>query len=282
MDEQSKDAQSYLAALEKALKSLPKPERDDALAFYQEYLDEAGSQGFAAAQAALGTPKVLAAQIKADLAMKSIGGEVQVQPLAPLAGAAAAASGQAPGAQPGYAQPGYTQAAYGQPGAFVQGFGQPAKQSSGLKVALLVLLAILALPIGLPLAIVVVALFIVVMAVLASVVIAIGAITVALFAYGLVSTVCSVILLFSSFPVGLFYLGAGLASLGLSLLMVLATIAVAKATGKALAYIFNAIRRRLSNSKPAQQPPAPAQYAPGNQYAPAQYTPGTNNEGGEQ
>lgn len=62
MDEQEK----YLMDLAACLAKMPANERQDALAFYQEYLADAGFQTRAEIEAALGTPKTLSRKIMAD------------------------------------------------------------------------------------------------------------------------------------------------------------------------------------------------------------------------
>ena len=55
------ERREYLARLDRALRELTgSRERQDILAYYREYLEEAGSGGEAEAMAALGAPEVLA------------------------------------------------------------------------------------------------------------------------------------------------------------------------------------------------------------------------------
>ncbi|MDR0515393.1 MAG: DUF1700 domain-containing protein, partial [Coriobacteriaceae bacterium] len=63
------DRMAYLFSLEKELKDLAIDERQNALAYYGEYLADAQAAGQNDAVAVLGSPHTLAAQIKADIAM---------------------------------------------------------------------------------------------------------------------------------------------------------------------------------------------------------------------
>jgi uncharacterized membrane protein len=67
------DNNKYLLKLEKHLKKLPPEDRADAIAYYSEYLDEAGPDGALQAEATLGTPAQVAAGIMADYAMRDMG-----------------------------------------------------------------------------------------------------------------------------------------------------------------------------------------------------------------
>jgi len=67
------DNNKYLLKLEKHLKNLPPEDRADAIAYYSEYLNEAGPDGARQAEATLGTPAQVAAGIMADYAMRDMG-----------------------------------------------------------------------------------------------------------------------------------------------------------------------------------------------------------------
>ncbi|MDR2196977.1 MAG: DUF1700 domain-containing protein [Coriobacteriales bacterium] len=285
------DVQTYLGELAGALSALPPGERDEALAFYAEYLEEVGEDGRAEAMSSLGTPKSLAAQIKADIAIRSLDGESgrEQQPLwfAPQPPRSAQATQPssapskppapseppAPPSEPSQSGPAVPSAAVPSaavPPAYAPPAGTPpsqpswrpwqptsqqpapqqSTQSSGTKsampVVLIVLLAIFALPIGLPLAAAVLALVIAVFAGLLALFVAFIAMVIALLVCGVLASVCGFILLFSEFAAGLFYLGFGIASLGLSLLLAFGFIKLGHLLIKGVAYLFNNIRRRLS------------------------------------
>lgn len=62
--------EQFLARLGSRLKRLPPEDREDALEYYKEYLDDAGPENEAATISAWGTPEQVASQILADYAVK--------------------------------------------------------------------------------------------------------------------------------------------------------------------------------------------------------------------
>ena len=56
----------FMAALEAQLRDITTEERDEALKFYNEYLDEAGPENEAAVLAELGSPQKVACIIRAN------------------------------------------------------------------------------------------------------------------------------------------------------------------------------------------------------------------------
>lgn len=66
------DKLEFLAELKKALSFLNSQERDEALLYYSEYLEEAGSENEAKAIKELGSPRKIAAEIKAETAFKDL------------------------------------------------------------------------------------------------------------------------------------------------------------------------------------------------------------------
>jgi uncharacterized membrane protein len=113
-------------------------------------------------------------------------------------------------------------------------------------VLLVVLLAIFALPIGLPIAAAICGLIVAVFAILFALFVSFFALCISLLAVGVLSLVCGFILLFTQFPVGLFYLGLGLGALGLCLLFSLLFIKLGQLLVKGVVLFFNSIRKRLS------------------------------------
>jgi uncharacterized membrane protein len=67
--------QEFMAELERQLARIDDRERDEAIAYYNEYFDEAGPENEARVIAELGSPVRVAAQIKADAAVKGMGKE---------------------------------------------------------------------------------------------------------------------------------------------------------------------------------------------------------------
>ncbi|MCL2332180.1 MAG: DUF1700 domain-containing protein [Actinomycetia bacterium] len=65
----------YLAELRSRLKNLPAGEVDEALSYYEEYLNDAGPENEAITLAALGTPAEVAASIISDYAVRGVSGE---------------------------------------------------------------------------------------------------------------------------------------------------------------------------------------------------------------
>jgi uncharacterized membrane protein len=66
------NTREYIEELKIHLRKLPDEDREDAIAYYFEYLTEAGPGGAEEAMARLGTPAQLAAGIRADRAMEQI------------------------------------------------------------------------------------------------------------------------------------------------------------------------------------------------------------------
>ncbi|MDR0569846.1 MAG: DUF1700 domain-containing protein [Clostridiales Family XIII bacterium] len=63
----------FLGQLEAQLSQIPPEERADAMAWYNEYFDEAGPENEAKVIAELGSPVRVAARIKADAAVRGLG-----------------------------------------------------------------------------------------------------------------------------------------------------------------------------------------------------------------
>ena len=314
------DTSSYLARLEYLLDGLPIPERQYAIAYYTEYLMDAGPEGAEAAMAALGTPEVLAAQIKADIAMRGLMGSSIPETNRTHTGApntSGAAAGVDDWRQAGtYRTPppnntsgrdnrggssSYTYANGGsgwssdnggrgssnsgrgvngssngsswgnrtssnaggsgsQENAWREGPGTPYSQprwsdsrenKSPLSVIAIVLIAIFALPIGVPLAAAILGLVIALFATVGSLVVAAVATGVALTVASIVAIVIGFISLFSHWATGLFYIGVGLTVLSLTLLFDLAMFYLLRWTFKGIAMMFNVIRKRLSKQPEA-------------------------------
>ncbi|MDR2715995.1 MAG: DUF1700 domain-containing protein [Coriobacteriaceae bacterium] len=195
------DRTAYLIELERELKGLVEADRGNALAYYSEYLADALSAGNADASAALGSPRALAAQIKADIAMAP----------APQA--------------PAYAQP---------------------MEKSDFKVVWTVILAILAIPVGLPVAAALLAVIVAVLVSLVAVLVSFAGIAVSFFASGAFAGVAGLFLLFTDFAVGVFYVGVGLIALGISILLVIAFWQLGSLCVRGVARLFNTIRLKLA------------------------------------
>jgi len=152
---------------------------------------------------------------------------------------------------PSYQQPsGYQQAPSNQQTTWPQQpQALPQTKKSGMGVIWTVILGILAIPVGLPLAIALVAVIISVLAVLFSLLVSLAAIVLSFFVTGIVSGISGFIFLFSSTPVGLFYLGSGFALIGLSFLFAIAFWQLGMLSIKGVARLFNAIRKKLTRKE---------------------------------
>jgi len=253
------DTSSYLARLESLLSGIPAAERQYAVAYYTEYLMDAGPDGAEAAMASLGTPESLAAQIKADVAMRGLANNGSSGRSSSSTQAfdsrQQAQSGfdsrsveepwvsgqennQNQGAQGQWNQAGPAQTFYTQT--------EPAKKQSPLSTIVIVLLAIFALPIGLPIAAVLFALVIALVATVGSLFIGAVATGVSLLLASIAIIAAGIVLLFSQWAVGLFYLGCGLMLFSLSLLFNLGMYHLLRLIFKGIAYMFDSIRRALT------------------------------------
>jgi uncharacterized membrane protein len=266
------DKATYLAELEQELSSLAAVDRQNALTYYAEFLEDAEAEGQVDAKTVLGSPHTLAAQIKADIAMSSLEGKEAGEtppPSAPSPSGApawAASAATAPRIPLGMAYgttgaQGGVSSAYG--GASGTYGGTPGAQSgmppqspprkSGIGVVWTVVLAILAIPVGVPLAITVIALIFAVLVTLAALLFSLIVTVVALLAAGILSAVAGFTYLFSNFAVGLFYLGAGLVALGLCILVGMGFWQLGKLCVKGVAKLFNAIRKKLTKKERGAQ-----------------------------
>jgi uncharacterized membrane protein len=186
----------FMAELERHLARLDDREREDAIAYYNEYFDEAGPEDEARVIAELGSPARVAAQIRADAAVKGMG------------------TTDAP----------------------------PVKK--GISTIWLVILGILALPIAVPIVVAVFGVGIGLLAAVFGVVAALVAAVVAACFAGLLAFVAGVAVLFGSAPTGIFYIGGGLAVVGVSLLLSVLVFAVSRALVGGVARLLNNIRVR--------------------------------------
>lgn len=186
----------YLDELRRQLRGLPQEEIDRCVGYYEEYFADAGPDQEPEAVERLGAPAQIAAQLKADWAVKSV--EEQ------------------PKDKPGH----------------------------GLKTLWTVLLALLAAPVGLPLAAaafcVILALVLVVLAVIISLFAAFFAVALA----GVAVLVAGVVVAPVHGPTGLFCAGAGLVLAGLGGLGLMGSVALSQASVRGLIHMTDAMRRK--------------------------------------
>ena len=64
--------EEFLEQLRRQLRDLPQEEIDNAIRYYEEYLDEAGPENMEQVMAQLESPEKVAAQIRADLAVRQL------------------------------------------------------------------------------------------------------------------------------------------------------------------------------------------------------------------
>ena len=108
-----------------------------------------------------------------------------------------------------------------------------------------VILAVFAVPVGLPLAIAVAVVAIALLAVIFSLVVAFGATTFGLIVGGAAGIVAGIIAVFQNFPLALMMLGTALVSLGLGIMFAKLTVAISKSGFSSISrFVGNVIMRR--------------------------------------
>jgi uncharacterized membrane protein len=253
------DTATYLSQLERELGGLAPADRQNTLAYYEEFLSDASSAGKMDAEALLGTPHTLAAQIRADIAMEGLEGHgtgfasgyewnraggAGAPPAAGFAGAPTTGGFAGAPAAGSFAGAGMPPQAGFPPQA-----GTPPQNTapkSGISVIWAVVVGILAIPVGIPLAAALFALIVAVIVSLFAVLFSLCVTALALFAAGLLAFVAGFVLLFSDFATGLFYMGSGLVVLALFVLLSMGCWQLGKLCVRGVARLFNAIRKRLA------------------------------------
>ncbi|MDR3295351.1 MAG: DUF973 family protein [Clostridiales Family XIII bacterium] len=71
------DRKEFMARLADRLSHVPADEREDAVAYYEEYFDDAGPENEERVIGELGSPEKIAAQVKADAAVKGLRSEAR-------------------------------------------------------------------------------------------------------------------------------------------------------------------------------------------------------------
>lgn len=120
----------------------------------------------------------------------------------------------------------------------------PPSAKKGISAIWMVILAIFAAPIALPLAIAAVLMAFALVITVAAVLLALFIVVVALLCSGLIVGIASFPMFTISFAAGLLCLGTGLALTGASLLMVVLMILCARISLRSVAYILNRINKR--------------------------------------
>ncbi|MDR2108566.1 MAG: DUF1700 domain-containing protein [Coriobacteriales bacterium] len=191
----------FLHDLRRRLKALPPSEQSYALAYYEEYLEEAGPAGEQAAIAALGSPAQVASEIIGEYAIKQTGPQKQ-----------AGSDKQA--------------------------------DSGGLKTLWIVIIAVLASPIALPLAI---ALLVVVFSLLFSVFalyLALFITAIAMAASGIAMAGIAAFGMVVAPAEAAFVLGLGLTSLSLGAALFIFSVWISRLTIKGATWLFAKLLKR--------------------------------------
>jgi len=190
------DKNKFMAELEAQLSRIDAQERADAIAFYNEYFEEAGAENEQAVIEELGSPAKIAAQIKADAAMKD-----------------------------------------------AQTDNSSVKK--GLYAISALILGICALPIALPMIIVVVSLIFALLVTVAALVFAFVMVIGAFLLTGILLVVAGIKVLLIDAAVGIFYIGSGLAITGGSILLIVFSIIVLRAAIIGTVKLINYIRVKI-------------------------------------
>lgn len=201
----------FMMKLRERLHRLPTEEMENAVLYYSEYFDDAGPENEQEVIRDLGSPEAVAAQILANSAQKN---NTPVSAAMPI--------NAVPAEKP--------------------------KKSAGM-IALLCVLAVFAIPIGVPLVIaaaaVVFSLIVSVCAVLFSLYIT----AIALIIAGLVTACVSFTVLLESPPTTMMFLGVGLLLIGIGLMMAVGMTALIKVTFQGIAALMRLIFRRKKHEK---------------------------------
>lgn len=188
----------FFKKLEQGLLKISEEERAAALAYYNEYFDDAGAENEQRVIEELGSPAQIAAGIKADLAVKKLEGDAKPT------------------------------------------------MKKGISAVWLVILAIFAAPIALPLAIGAAALAIGLLAALIGVVIAMVVGVSAFFIGGIVVIAAGIAVVATSLPTAIFSIGVGLLVLGLSILVGILVVLAARGIFGSIAKSMNKQLKRKS------------------------------------
>lgn len=186
----------FMAELAAQLSQIEEHERADAITFYSEYFDEAGVENEQTVIKELGSPAKVAAQIKADAAVKEV--QTDTSPV-----------------------------------------------RKWLSAIALVFLGICALPVALPLSIAAVAVAFAVLVTAAALVFALVVFVGAILMAGILMIISGFGVLLSDPAVGIFYIGWGLAILGISTILVVLTYIIACVMVSGILKLINYIRVKI-------------------------------------
>jgi uncharacterized membrane protein len=206
----------FMEELENMLGNIQEGEKEEALQYYNDYFNEAGSENEENVIRELGTPAKVAAIIRTSL-QENINESGEFSEM-------------------GYSDPRFTlnyevvdsieSSNYDSSNKYYKTTGRGrkyAKETSGGKIALIVILCILAIPIGIPLLGGLFGLVVGILGAVFGIFVAIASLAVALPITGVVVFVVGIIALFTAPTVGMFSCGVGLLILGIGILLILLT-----------------------------------------------------------
>lgn len=200
----------FMQALQKALADVSSEEREAALEYYNDYLDDAGPENEAAILREWGSPEKLAESIR-----NGMDGKLEMGEFTETGFSAGEERGQYPARYAGRGEKDGTQTGWqgeGQrepqsPGGFPK---QEKKQSNGWKILAILLLCILLAPVCIPLAIAAIAVIFSLLVAVVAVVGAFAAVGLALFCGGLALAIYGVTKIFAAPAGAAVFFGGGL------------------------------------------------------------------------
>jgi Predicted membrane protein len=193
------DKNKFMAELSSQLSRIDAQERAEAIAFYNEYFEEAGIENEQMVIEELGSPTQVAAQIKADAAVKEIRTD-----------------------------------------------SSPVKKGIALWT---VILGICALPVAFPLLIVAMAAVFTILVLAATIVFTAAVIVGTVFVVGISLGAAGFSVLFAYPAIGIFYIGVGLALVGVSLLSAVFFILITHAAINGIIKLINYIRVKVQKKQ---------------------------------
>ena len=225
--EDKMDRKEFMKKLEMLLSDIPEKERKDALLYYEEYLDDAGTDNEQEALKSLGTPEKIAAGIRSCFGPSSASQSTQQnrnyhQPNGENPYNGNPYKGNPYNGNPHNTNTHNTSPYRGNPnnaGPGTEGSAARGKQRSTGEIILLVLLCVIALPVLIPVGIGVMA---VVFALLTALVVLLAALLItgfAVLAVGLILVGVAVVKLFAAPAAAVYLFGGGLVCTGIGLAM---------------------------------------------------------------
>lgn len=189
------DKDEFLSRLREKLKRLPPEDINDAMEYYEEYLEDAGPENEAAVIAAWGSPDTVASQVLADYAVKQMG--------------------KNPSAR------------------------------KGLSTIWIVMLAIFASPIAIPVTAVIVIVALILVATVFIVVACVYITAVSLAAVGVLTFITGICLIIKNLSTAVFYIGAGLFCAGAGTAVFVFAVWFSKKAISLIAKMFSGIAGRF-------------------------------------